>query len=184
LLICVQGDALTESKLKSVIVTIAIALALVVPSSAQWVKKEKKNLITGKTEITYLLESEAPEKATLMLLCDGGAHPYEYNQREPLQLHPGFQVNRSGGNESRMWHEFLLWVPARTDSKTSRFVGALGGDLDSLVTFNQTFTAKIVTSKEVVLELPEFAGPLHQMLFKMDGPPMPLDAKGKLLMCQ
>jgi hypothetical protein len=93
------------------------------------------------------------------------------------------QVNRSGGNYSQVFHQFLIWVPVRADNKVERFVAALFGDLDNLIGFNPKFTMKIVTSKEVVIELPEFAGPVHQMLFKMDGSPLPLDAKGKLLMC-
>ena len=155
--------------MKSVIVTISIALAFVFPASAQWVKTEKKNLITGRTETTFALKSQQPEKATLLVLCNGGVHPVE-NNKGPLQLQPGFQVNRSAGNQSQLFHEFLVSVPARTDNTTARFVGALSGDLDSVINFNQNFSIKIVASKEVVLELPEFTGPVHQMLFKMGWP--------------
>lgn len=166
--------------MKRILIVVFATIAFVIPVSAQWVKTEKQNLITGKNEVTFVLQSHNSEKAKLTVWCDGGANPVE-NNGGAVQLLPGFQVNRSNGNYSQVFHEFLIWVPTRLDDKAERDVAALRGDLDNILAFNRKHSEKIVTSKEVVLEAPEFAGPVHQMLFKMDEPPLPLDKKGRML---
>jgi hypothetical protein len=75
--------------MKRILIMLFATLAFVIPASAQWVRTEKKNLITGKTETTFALKSQEPEKALLLLMCDGSVNPVE-SGGDPLQLNPGF----------------------------------------------------------------------------------------------
>ena len=181
-------------KVKTVIVTIAIALALVIPASAQWIRTEKKNLITGKTDVDYALASEPPEKASMILVgCGDGGD----GMGRLLGIRAGFQVPDPGANEPPKQfvggllgtappipvaqQRHLIKVPIRIDSAIMTVQVGVIGDLSGYVAFDKSWTRRILAGeiakgieapapKEVVIELREFGGATHQLVFKADKP--------------
>jgi hypothetical protein len=171
--------------MKTVIVTIAIALALVIPASAQWQRTEKTNLITGKTDVTYTLASEPPEKAIMMVTgCGTGGDGNEIF----LGISTGFQV--SNPNPVKPW----FTTPVRVDSWVSAVDLIVIGDLSESVVFSRDWTRRLLIGevakgsetpapKEVIIEVPQFAAGAHQLVFKAAKPLPVVLGKGKKVFC-
>ncbi|HKV79781.1 MAG TPA: hypothetical protein VJP02_16655 [Candidatus Sulfotelmatobacter sp.] len=67
-------------------------------------------------------------------------------------------------------------VPMRFDTEIKKVFVSLAGDASNIVAFSGKDGERILASKEVVIQLEEYGGPSHQLLFKPDGSP-PLECK-------
>ena len=132
-----------------------------------WLKVENKNLISGRTSVSFSLQSQLPEKA--LMLVDGCFSRKKGKLFVQVVIAPGFQIRRpqettQGG---------LFRVPARFDSTVRPIVGSMRGELDNGFGFPfiSSKSSTMFDSKEIVIQFDEFAGPQHQLVFRLDGPP-------------
>jgi hypothetical protein len=143
-----------------------LQMVLVISASAQqWIEADNKDLITGKTTVSFGLRSQPPDNALLSVSCSSNG------KYANIGLIPGFQVKRQEANP----YSDLIHIRSRMDSKIKTFPGFLVGDRDNEVRLSLA-PKGFLTSKEIVLQLTEFAEPIHQIVFKLDGPP-PLPQK-------
>jgi hypothetical protein len=133
------------------------------PTDTQWIKVENKNLISGKTTLSFNLQSQSPEKALMIV---DGCLSKKKGVAAFVVIAPGFQIRMPrdttpGG---------LVRVPARFDRTVKPILGSVVGDLDNAFKFT-SFNDKMFDSKEIVIQFDEFAGPQHQLVFRLDSPP-------------
>ena len=100
----------------------------------------------------------------LTALCIG-KYPY-------IGLGPGFQVKSRVQN---MYGEWEVEIPARFDDKVTTLPGTVYGDRDDDIKFTLE-KRRFLTSKRIVLQVTEFGGTTHDLIFTFE--PLNLNCRG------
>lgn len=129
-------------------------------ASAQWVKHEDKDAVTEKIEVTYELHSKGPEKAVLIASC--------FRSTVSIYLFPHFQIKRDSDADYPNQVRFA----ARFDSEVHSVIGGIRCDLDDcLRVVSADDPERIMNSKRIVLQVPQFGAGNHDLIFTADHPP-------------